>query len=409
MNRSPRALIRLGYNLAFVLAAVAAVIVFIRSHGADAASTTPISTFGIDANSAGNGARTNVTTPDPCVRLNSGQAGTVDIFVSQVPSDRGISGYQFTLNFDASLVRVTAVDYNQLLAQAAGSTVVPFGETSSSDGSGALSEIDFGKGIEPSGASEAGPGILARVTLTPTGDTGTSTLQLTAATLTDDSGNVIAVQSVVNAQVALNVNCASAATPTPTASPTPTRTPSPTPTRTPSPTPTRTPSATPTRTPTPTPTLAATATATATPTRTPSPTPTRTPSPTATLAATATATPTLTRTPSPTPTPTATAKPANSPTPTRTPTATASPTPTATPTARATKTPRLNDASPSPTATPSPTPRPVPSFEPRICRHKGWFGGWLWMLGKRAGICHVASSSARAPSGFLGLSGFMGF
>jgi hypothetical protein len=211
-------------------------------------------------NTSGNTARTQVgvaTTRDTCNRVNNGQTLAIDIFEDQVASDRGLSGFQFVLNYDASKVHVTAVDYNQLLAQASGSTVIPFGDTTSSDGTAGLSALDFGKGIEPSGASEVGPGVLARVTLQGQAGTGVSNLTLTGVTATDDAGNIISVTNVLNAQVAANANCSGGGTATPT--PTQVSSPPPGPTNTPTPTPTEAFQPTPTGTMTPTPTLTPTA------------------------------------------------------------------------------------------------------------------------------------------------------
>ena len=162
INITPRQAGQAGVNLAILAIGLIALLVFLRSESADAAPTTPIANVGIDMNTSGNSARSQVgvtTTRDTCNRVDNGQTLSIDIYEDQVASDRGASGFQLILNYDASKVRVTAVDYNELLSQASGSLVIPFGDTTSSDGTAGLSALDLGKGIEPSGASEVGPGI----------------------------------------------------------------------------------------------------------------------------------------------------------------------------------------------------------------------------------------------------------
>lgn len=234
---SPRSAAQIGINLTIAALGVITLILFLHAgQHATAAPTTPISTIGIDMDTSGNGPRAEVgatTANDTCARVNSGQTRTIDVFEDQVAPDRGISGFQFTLNYDASKIHITGVDYNQLLDQANSSLVVPFGDTSSSDGAAGLSAVDFGKGIEPGGASEAGPGVLVRLTIQGQQGSGNSSLTLSNVIVTDDAGNVINVSAVLTAKVATNTDCAGAATPTPT--PTTIASPPPGPTQAPSP------------------------------------------------------------------------------------------------------------------------------------------------------------------------------
>ena len=88
-------------------------------------SSNTIATIGIDMDVTGNEPSTRVgvdTTLEACVRVDQGQTREIDVFVDRVPTDRGISGFEFDLLFDSSLVHVTSVDYNQLLAASGPST-----------------------------------------------------------------------------------------------------------------------------------------------------------------------------------------------------------------------------------------------------------------------------------------------
>ena len=184
-----------------------------------------ISNLGIDMDSSGNSARTAVgteTSLDTCAQVNVGETLSIDVFVDAAPADRGVSGFEFDLVFNSGDVHATAVDRNQLLATAAGSSIQPFGDSSSTDSSLRAAAVDFGDfGIEPAGASEVGPGILARITLTGQSGTGVSDITLENVTITDDAGAEINVDQVAAAQVASNTSCSAPPTPTPSPSPTP--------------------------------------------------------------------------------------------------------------------------------------------------------------------------------------------
>lgn len=200
----------------------------------DAGTLSTIGVVGIDMNVAGNGPRTQVgvdTTAQTCAQVNQGATLQIDIYVDEIPADRGISGFEFDMIFSQSHVHVTAVDRNQLLGQAPDSAVSVFGDSSSTDGTLQSAAVDFGLGIEPAGASEVGPGIITRITLSGQAGVGVQDLTLQDVTITDDAGGSMPIISVLGAQVAVNTPCPQPATPTagPTPSPTPTATPTATP------------------------------------------------------------------------------------------------------------------------------------------------------------------------------------
>ena len=217
-------------------------------------------TVGIDTDVTANSSRTRVGVDSPreaCARLDQGQTLTLDVFVDEIPAERGVSGFQFDLLFDPALVAITSVDYGHLLAQAAGSAVTLFGETASADGSLRAAGVDFGPlGIEPAGPSEIGPGILARIALAGQTGVGVGDLTLESITITTDAGEALSVDAALNAQVAVNTDCpsegpvATGVTPGPTSSPASGAAGEPAPTDAPSPEP----SAAPDQPPVPSPT-----------------------------------------------------------------------------------------------------------------------------------------------------------
>ena len=218
-------------------------------------------TVGIDTDVTGNSSRTRVGVDSPreaCARLDQGQTLTLDVFVDEIPAERGVSGFQFDLLFDPALV-VTSVDYGHLLAQAAGSAVTPFGETASADGSLRAAGVDFGPlGIEPAGPSEIGPGILARIAVAGQTGVGVGDLTLESITITTDAGEALSVDAALNAQVAVNTDCPSEGSTATGVTPGPTSTASgaagePAPTSAPTGAPSPKPSAAPDRSPVPSP------------------------------------------------------------------------------------------------------------------------------------------------------------
>ncbi len=143
---------------------------------------------------------------EACNTIRTGGALIIDITVGAAslagePED-GIAGFQFTLLYDPSKVRVVASDPNMLLAANAGSNLVLFGDdTPDFDGSFVMSAVDFGDAA----TAERGSGVLARITLEGVSP-GVSPLSL-ADVLVADSFKGYTVNNVLNAQVAVDVAC----------------------------------------------------------------------------------------------------------------------------------------------------------------------------------------------------------
>lgn len=204
--------VNIGFQLAVGAVLIVSIIALIKpDQHADAGPKTPISTVGIDTGTLGNTPRSLVGAGarQSCTRINEGQELTVDVFVNEVPADRGLSGFQIGLQFDPTLIEVTAVDDDLLISQAEHSDYSSFGDTSSDDGSLTAAAVDFGQpyGPEAGGSSEIGPGIFARITVLAKSVAGVSPLQLTRIIITDDIGQVINVQNVLDGEVAVNVDC----------------------------------------------------------------------------------------------------------------------------------------------------------------------------------------------------------
>ncbi len=175
--------------------------------------STSISLFAIDANPSGNGPR-SVGSVESCVEGKAGQPVDIDIALPApgIPADRGITAYQFSLLYDPSIVWIEADDNNMLLAQAPGSNVIPIADPKP-DRNGVYQSwgVDFGtRGIEPTGGSEIGPGVIARVTLLPQRN-GISTLTLSDVIVTDDAERRIPLDSVQSASLHVGERCAQSA------------------------------------------------------------------------------------------------------------------------------------------------------------------------------------------------------
>ncbi len=187
----------------------------------DAASS--LSVVAVDADPRGNGPRA-VASTEECVSATTGQPVEIDIVLPSpgVPADRGIAAYQFSLFYDPSVVWVAADASGLLLAQAPGSNPLPISDPKPDRNGVYISwAVDFGpKGIEPAGASEAGPGVIARLTLLPKKN-GASALNLTNVIIIDDASKVLSVESVRSGAVRVGEPCAGQ-NPSPTpATPTP--------------------------------------------------------------------------------------------------------------------------------------------------------------------------------------------
>lgn len=127
---------------------------------------------------------TSVGAVDGCVSMTAGASLDVDVVIQDVAD---LAGFQTDLLYDPRVLKVTAVDYNFLLAST-GSSVLDLGEDITSEGdtdgdffmSGAMFDL-----LGTTGAN--GDGVLARVTLEAVGP-GTSPLDLSGIKLSDTAG-----------------------------------------------------------------------------------------------------------------------------------------------------------------------------------------------------------------------------
>ena len=212
-NDSPMARLRpLRAGIPFLIAVGVAVLITLglSATSAGAGQSASIALVAIDADPSGNGPRT-VGTIDQCVSTALGQAVDIDIVVASpgVPTDRGIAAYQFNIFYDPAIVWIDADDPYQLLAARADkSRVWPIADAKpDSDGVYRSWAVDFGpKAVEPLGASETGPGVLARITLTPR-DSGASPLVLKDLLIIDHASQAIAVDSVLSATINIGQPC----------------------------------------------------------------------------------------------------------------------------------------------------------------------------------------------------------
>ncbi len=185
----------------------------------------------LDADTSGNGPRT-VAGVQQCLSASVGQPVDIDIVLPGpgVAADRGIAAYQFTLFYDPAILWVQTANSKQLLSQAPGSSLVDISDpTPDKNGVYISWGVDFGpKGIEPAGASEAGPGVISRLTLIPRGN-GASDLDLTDVALIDDASQAIAVGAVRSGAIRVGQPCPGQEVPTPSPSAPPSAPPTATP------------------------------------------------------------------------------------------------------------------------------------------------------------------------------------
>lgn len=182
----------------------------------------------IDADASGNTPR-SIGTVDSCVSVGTGRSLDIDIVLPSpgIPAGRGLSGFEFTLFFDPTVLTLTASNPEMLLGQAGGSKVIAISEPlPNTFGEHVSVAVDFGpQGIEPAGSSEIGPGVLSRITLSAH-STGVARLVLRGVALVDDQSQRIPVDSGQEASVAVAAACPAAspsgltgATPSPAAQP----------------------------------------------------------------------------------------------------------------------------------------------------------------------------------------------
>lgn len=172
-------------------------------------SSLIIDTVGIDTdiNDSPANAVASLGSRNACNTLTTGGTLTIDVTADAVaPPDGsrgGITGFQFTLVYDPSVVKVAASDHGMLLAANAGSSLITLGDAApDADGSFLVAVIDFDKQT----ATEHGPGVLARITLEAVGS-GVSDLTLDGLIIVDDANKPYAIGEVLAAQVAVDAPC----------------------------------------------------------------------------------------------------------------------------------------------------------------------------------------------------------
>jgi hypothetical protein len=185
-------------------------------------------TVAIDVNVTGNSAR-SVGTIEDCARIDTAVSKKLQIDVvipdPGIPADVGIKGWQFDLLYDPNVVHVVDHDPNMLLAQAEGSDLLTSlsEETPDSDGSFTSAAVDFTRRyqIEPNGAQEIGPGVIARITLEAVGKGATNLTFGDNLALLGENGAAIPIGKVQEAAVSVDTNCVPPPARTPTSTPTP--------------------------------------------------------------------------------------------------------------------------------------------------------------------------------------------
>lgn len=138
---------------------------------ASAQSDATIGIVSTDAVITGNSA-TGLGPLNACVRAEPGFSVSVDLVVDAVPEDRGVIGFQVTIEYDPSLLTLTAVDSEFLLA--AKGTFEPFEGLSDplpdTDGDGRYTILVADLASRPPIENiESGKGVLARLTFTTKG------------------------------------------------------------------------------------------------------------------------------------------------------------------------------------------------------------------------------------------------
>lgn len=183
-------------------------------------SSSSIKVIAVDADPRGNTPR-SVGPIDDCVSTTLDRPVDIDIVLPSpgIPADRGLAAFQFSLFYDPSKVWVTADDGRMLLTQAPGGSLIFINEPKPDrDGVYHSWAVDFGRhGIEPDGSSEKGPGVLARITLSPQ-SSGSTPLVLGGVVLIDDASQRYTVDSIQSAAIHIGEPCPTAArqaTPTP--------------------------------------------------------------------------------------------------------------------------------------------------------------------------------------------------
>lgn len=226
----------------------------------------------IDLDVTGNGP--NMLTSDHfCIEFkNPGDTFEIDVTLLTIPPGRGVGGFEYSLLFDPTRLKITAQNHDMLLGFAEGSVIV--------DGSEAVPDTTSPHMVTVSdytAPEDEFNGVLGRYTVELLADapSGLTTIDLAAPLLLDGEGVPISIKQLLSGMIGIGAPCP---TPVPleatqVAPPTPMPSPTSTPMLEPTLAPTLAPTVPPTLGPTIAPTLAPT------PILTPSPVATATPLP----------------------------------------------------------------------------------------------------------------------------------
>ncbi len=166
-------------------------------------------TVALDVDPTGNSPR-SVQQINGCRSIAVGESIEVDLVLPApgVPAQAGLSAYQFTLFYDPELVWVTADSADMLMNQAPGSQIIPLSDPKPDRNGIYVSwAVDFGPTeVEPAGASEKGPGVLSRLTITAQ-KAGSTELQVSDVQLIDSASNPLAVAKVQPATLWVGQPC----------------------------------------------------------------------------------------------------------------------------------------------------------------------------------------------------------
>jgi hypothetical protein len=171
----------------------------------------PVERLLIDADPAGNTAA-SWGAIDGCREAEEGKAVTVDVIMDGLPdvdgAAMGVIAFDFRVVYDAAVVRVTAIDVDQLLSEKANSFVTSVGDAPpDTDGSLHVTAVDSGPtGGDVRTISETTGGVLVRVTLEAVGS-GVSEIGITGVGIIDTRNDAHAVSQVIGAKIAAGSAC----------------------------------------------------------------------------------------------------------------------------------------------------------------------------------------------------------
>ena len=176
------------------------------------ASADPAGTVGeggIDMDATFNTA-TSLGTRQECVSKTVTETFDIDVTVRGIDAADQMSGFQYTLNYDPTKLKVIAANHLLLINAGGGTIPIPLGDsTPDTDGAFLVGIADFGAN------TESGDGVLSRITLESIG-TGVSDLTLSGIVISNAAfAEIPNITSVLDAQEAQGEPCPSAETPMP--------------------------------------------------------------------------------------------------------------------------------------------------------------------------------------------------